>query len=138
MKILVDSNVILDVLLMREDVLSDSYRVIKLCSDNKVEGYAAAHTVTTLFYILRKEFTQVERREMLFDLFTLLEIVSVNDEKIFSALFKFEFQDFEDCVQDECAAEVGADFIVTRNVKDFEGGKVPAVTPEDFLQIYGG
>lgn len=43
MKILVDSNVILDVLLMREGVLSDSYRVIRFCSDRKIEGYAAAH-----------------------------------------------------------------------------------------------
>ncbi len=138
MKILVDSNVILDVLLMREGVLSDSYRVIRLCSDREIEGYAAAHTITTLFYVLRKEFTQVERREMIFDLFTVFKIVSVDFEKLLSAIINFDFKDFEDCVQDECAAAVCADFIVTRNVKDFEGGKVPAVTPEDFLQIYGG
>jgi len=75
---------------------------------------------------------------MLFDLFTVIKIVAVDFEKLLSAILNFDFKDFEDCVQDECAAAVGADFIVTRNVKDFESSKIPAVTPEDFLQIYGG
>lgn len=137
MKILVDSNVILEVLLMREGFISDSYRVIRFCSDRKIEGYAVAHTVTTLFYILRKDFTPDERHEMLFDLFTVIKIVAVDFEKLLSAILNFDFKDFEDCVQDECAAAVGADFIVTRNVKDFESSKIPAVTPEDFIKIFG-
>ena len=51
------------------------------------------------------------------------------------ALEREEFSDFEDCLQDECAKGIGADYIITRNVKDFEQSKVPAITPEQFLEI---
>ena len=80
MRVLVDSNVILDVFLMHES-LSDSYRVMKLCSERKIEGYTAAHTITSLFYILRKKFTPDERREMIFDLFSVLKVVQVDFKK---------------------------------------------------------
>ena len=138
MQILVDSNVILDSLIGRQPFFDQSDAVIKLCAQNKVKGYAAAHTITNMHYILRKTHSDMERRRIILQVFSILEIVPVNYEKLFRAIINVDFKDFEDCVQDECAAEVGADFIVTRNVKDFEGGKVPAVTPEDFLQIYGG
>ena len=135
MKILVDSNVILDVLQMRDAFLSDSYRVLSLCTEDKVEGYAAAHTITNLHYILRKDFKPVERRETVLGVFNVLDIVEINSEMLKTALENFEFKDFEDCLQDECAAKIEADYIVTRNVKDFENSKIPAVTPEDFMQI---
>lgn len=41
----------------------------------------------------------------------------------------------KDCLQDECAKGIGADYIITRNIKDFEQSKVPAITPEQFLEI---
>ena len=65
MVILVDTNVILDVILMRDEFISDSYRVMRLCYEEAsgVEGYAAAHTIPNLWYILRKYFKPVERRE---------------------------------------------------------------------------
>ncbi|MBR1741036.1 MAG: hypothetical protein IJ733_04030 [Lachnospiraceae bacterium] len=48
-----------------------------------------------------------------------------------------DFSDFEDCLQDECAFESGAEYIITCNIKDFANAKVQAVNPEQFLEIYG-
>ena len=57
-------------------------------------------------------------------------------KKLVSAVLNFDFADFEDCVQDECAAAINADYIITGNVKDFQSSKVKAVTPEEFLKIF--
>ena len=135
MVILVDTNVILDVILMRDEFISDSYRVMRLCYEEAsgVEGYAAAHTIPNLWYILRKYFKPVERRENILDVFEVLDIVPFNGEMLQTALKNFEFNDFEDCLQDECAVAVGADYIVTNNVKDFANSRTPALTPEEFI-----
>ena len=133
MQILVDTNVIIDVLLMREGTISDSYRVLQRCYEKKIKGYAAAHGITNLYYILRKDFKPAERREVILSIFDFLEVVQINGEMIMTALKNFEFADFEDCLQDECAVAVGADYIVTNNVKDFAKSKTPALTPEEFI-----
>ena len=136
MRILIDSNVILDSLIGRQPFFDQSDYVIKLCAEKKVKGFAAAHTITNLFYTLRKTHSDIERRQIILKVFSILEIVKVNYQKLLSATLNFDFKDFEDCVQDECAAEVGADYIITRNVKDFKLSKIPAVTPEDFIKIF--
>lgn len=118
---------------MREGFLSDSYRVLQRCYEKKIEGYAAVHSITNIWFILRKNFKPAERREYILDVFTVLNIVPINGEMLQTALKNFEFEDFEDCLQDECAAAVSADYIVTRNVKDFATSKTPALTPEEFI-----
>lgn len=64
-------------------------------------------------------------------------MAGVKQDAVRRALLREEFSDFEDCLQDECAKEVGADYIVTRNVEDFRSSDVKAVTPEEFLRILG-
>lgn len=61
-------------------------------------------------------------------------IEGIDSKKIVTAIENSKFTDFEDCLQDECAVSVGADYIVTRNIKDFLNAKVKAVLPEDFLK----
>lgn len=43
---------------------------------------------------------------------------------------------FIDCLQDKCVKDVGADYIITCNVRDFENSEVPAITPDDFIKAY--
>lgn len=88
------------------------------------------------FYILRKEYSVTQRREILKALCMVFEISEINGEKITKALENNQFEDFEDCLQDECAASVMADYIVTRNIKDFANSKVPAIQPEKFLKLF--
>ncbi len=68
----------------------------------------------------------------------IVKIEGVDSVKIYSAIDNKEFSDFEDCLQEECAVAVSADYIVTRNIKDFTNSKIPAVLPEDLLKKVNG
>jgi predicted nucleic acid-binding protein len=136
MKILIDTNVLIDYLSGREPYFTLADEIIKLCRDKKIVGYMAAHSVPNMFFILRKEYTGEERRTMIKSLFDMLSVSGIDEKTLLPALDRENFKDFEDCLQDECAVAVFADYVVTRNVKDFINGKVTALTPEDFLQEY--
>ena len=64
----------------------------------------------------------------------LLTVVGIDKAKIISALANDDFTDVEDCLQSECAKEFSADYIVTRNVKDFQNSEIPAISPDEFLK----
>jgi len=134
MRVLIDTNVMLDVLMGRQPYFDVADRIIKLCSDKKIEGYMAAHSVPNMFYVLRKSMTDEERREALKYMCQIVKIEGIDSYKIFSAIDNRDFSDLEDCVQEECAVAISADYIVTRNVKDFAASRVPAIMPDAFLQ----
>lgn len=134
MKILVDTNVVIDALIGRQPYFDNTDKIIKLCADKKVQGYLAAHSIPNLFYILRKSMSLEERRHVLLQLCDIFIVEGIDSVKIITAIENRSFLDFEDCLQDECAISVGADYIVTRNVKDFTYAKVKAILPEDFLE----
>ncbi|MCR5763929.1 MAG: hypothetical protein K6G00_11165 [Treponema sp.] len=73
----------------------------------EINGFMAAHSIPNMFYILRKDFKDSERREILLTLTELIPIVSIDHAKIVSALKAQDFSDFEDCLQSECAEEIG-------------------------------
>ncbi len=135
MRALIDTNVLLDFLLGREPYFSNADRIIKLCADKKIQGFMAAHSIPNMFYILRKDMTEEERREMLLNLCDIFAIEGIDSAKIVAALKNSAFKDLEDCLQSDCAKRIRADYIVTRNIKDFAISEVPAILPEDFLKI---
>ena len=137
MRVLLDTNVLLDYLLYRKGY-DDAEQVLQECVQFKIEGYVAAHSIPNIFFILRKVYTEDERRDILANLTSFLSVAEINHEMICSALARKEFCDFEDCRQDECASIVGADFIVSQNIKDYVNSRVPAISPKDFIQIYSG
>ncbi|MBR0485530.1 MAG: PIN domain-containing protein [Oscillospiraceae bacterium] len=135
MKILIDTNVLLDYLSGREPFATDSTEVIRLCSTEQFDGYVAVHSILNLFFILRKSIPDAnQRREKLTELSELFKLVSIDSDMIRHSLKNNDFKDFEDCVQAECAVKAGADCIITRNIKDFEKSPVKAISPEDFLK----
>lgn len=136
MKILLDTNIILDVILMRQPFFEDSYHIMKCCSDKKFEGVLAAHTITNLFYILRKHFSNLEVRNAILKLLTVFKIDVINIEKISRALLNENFADFEDGLQVECATAVKADYIITRDKNDFAESEIPCVTPAEFFNLF--
>lgn len=91
----------------------------------------AAHSIPDIFYILRKDLPENARRELLLKLCEILKVEGLDHLKIVSSLNRWDFSDFEDCLQAECAAAVQADYIVTRNVKDFRKCSIPAITAEE-------
>ena len=133
--VLIDTNILLDIFLNRIEFLENSRKIFDLCKDNVVSGKLAAHTITNLFYILRKNYNEFQRRDIIFSLFEIFDVVAIDKNRLVKALENFSFRDFEDCLQDECACAINADYIITRNSKDFESSMVKALTPEEFLKI---
>ena len=135
MTILVDTNVILDLLLKREPYSIAAQTIITKCAEREVIGYLAAHSIPNLFYILRKNYTQKERRKFIKNLCDIFRISDLNEEKIISAIENEDFTDFEDCLQEECAVEAMADYIVTRNPEDYKGSRVKVILPDEFVKL---
>lgn len=135
MVILIDTNIIIDFLMKRQPYLEDAVKIVSLCTEKKVKGYLAAHTVSNLFYILRKEYSALQRREMLCALCKIFEISEIDKKKILAALENRNVTDFEDCLQMECALEVSAEYIVTRNLDDYADSKITAIDPKGFLKL---
>lgn len=135
MALLIDTNILIDVLCEREEFYLESKKVFDLCCSRKTKGIIAAHSITNIFYILRKGYTDEQRRNLLLSLFKYFNISSVDEQKLRSALIRSDFKDFEDCLQNECAVEEKADCIITRNKKDFENADVKVYTPKEFIKM---
>lgn len=134
-KILIDTNVLLDYLLERDQFFEDAKEVILTCTDGKVKGCIAAHSIPNMFFILRKDYNLKERREVLLNLCKIFDVEGIDKSKLISGLSNEDFSDFEDCLQMECAKSYGADYIVTRNVLDYTTSEIKAITPKDYLKI---
>ena len=133
MRIMVDTNVLLDILQKREPFFADSYQALRKAIEAEAECLLSASAVTDIFYVLRKVLQSPQQaRERVEQLATLVTFADVTGMDIHTALSR-EMQDFEDAVVDAVAERNEADCILTRNTKDFAGSTVPAVTPADFL-----
>ena len=132
--VLIDTNIFIDVLQDRIPFTDNSQAVIGLVTQKKIKGAVAAHSITNLWYILRKTHSDEERRNYLLSLFEIFDVVSIDKNRLVAALENSNFKDFEDCLQDECACAINADYIITRNAKDFESSIVKALTPKEILE----
>ncbi len=135
MAVLIDANLILDVLQKRTPFSDSSEKVLTYCASGKLKGYIALHSVSNIFYILRKHYSAEDRRRLLLGILDFLQIANAQHSDVINALLRNDFPDFEDCLQDECAKQVNANYIITRNVADFSTSDTPALTPVDFLKI---
>lgn len=135
MRILVDTNIILDVLLKREPHNKAAQVILTKCADREIMGYLAAHSIPNIFYVLRKDYSQEERRKFIKNLCEIFRISDLNAEKIVSAIDNEQFLDFEDCLQEECAAAETVDYIVTRNSGDFKLSRVKVIEPDEFVKL---
>lgn len=134
-RILVDTNILLDYLLEREPFFEDAKQVIMSCINGKSNGCIAAHSISNMFFILRKDYSAKERREILLNLCKIFDIEGIDKAKLISGLQNENFSDFEDCLQMECAKSYGADYIITRNVSDYGTSEVKAIMPKDYLKL---
>jgi predicted nucleic acid-binding protein len=132
--VLVDLNVILDVLQLRLPHYPASARVWAAVEDQLLQGYIAAHSVTTMFYLLNKHLGTRTTQQVMKDLLTVFRVAGVDQDIIHEAL-SLGWKDFEDAVQMAAAMAVGADFLITRNPKDFKGGRVALLQPAELPAI---
>ena len=88
-----------------------------------------------MFFILRKDYTVKERREILLNICAIFDVEGIDRAKLLSGLANEEFSDFEDCLQMECAKSYGAEYIVTRNVSDYSVSDIKAILPSEYLGL---
>ena len=130
--ILIDLNIVLDVLQKREPFFDASARLLGLVESGAVTGYVAAHSVTTLFYLIQKDKSAADARAIITNLLQFLQILPVNQNTIEQAL-NLDFRDFEDSVQMITAVQGKVDCLITRNIKDYQPALLPVMQPVDFL-----
>jgi len=132
LKVIIGLNVVLDVLQEREPFYEASASLLAAVETGKIEGYLAAHSVTTLFYLIQKSKSSADARAMITNLLQFLKVAPVNQSTIEQSL-NLDYRDFEDAVQMITAIQCKADYLITRNIKDYKPALLPVIQPVDFL-----
>jgi predicted nucleic acid-binding protein len=132
MRLLIDANIILDVLQNRAEFVEASSLIWKLCETDRATGYVSTLTFANLVYIMRKELAPDKIEEVFQKLNLIFEFADFNSEDLSKAA-QLNWKDFEDAVQSVTAERIHADYIITRNVRDFAESRVVAYTPSELL-----
>ena len=136
MKIIIDTNIALDVLLNRKEFLQSSHHILKLSAQDKITGFFTTNTITDMFYVLYKNSKDaLKSKQAITELIKLIKLESVIPMDISLALAS-NITDFEDAVICFVAKRIKVDYIVTRNAMDFKNSPVPAITPSDFIDRF--
>ena len=135
MKILVDTNIIIDALTSREPFREDAEQIFLLAANQIEDMYITASSATDIYYLVRKHLHSTEKAKgvmtKLYELFYILDVTSADCQE---ALLS-EINDYEDAVISCCAGRNYLDYIVTRNIKDYEKAKIHAILPQEFIKI---
>lgn len=137
MRVLVDTNVVLDVLMAREPHLEHALAVVAAAESGRVRGVLGATTVTTVFDLAAKSAGVEAARRHVGALLELFDVAAVDRTVLVRAL-DAGFDDYEDGVLHEAAAAAGANAIVTRDRSGFRAATLPVFTPEAFLAALQG
>ena len=136
MKILIDTNIILDLIQSREPFSENASKIINSCVKKENEGYISAHSLSDIFFILRKDKTVEERKALILNLCSFF-IVIPEDKNFYTAVCQNnDCNDLEDGLQMKCADFENLDYIVTRDAgKGFNNSPVKVISAENFLNV---
>ena len=135
MKILVDTNVIIDALTSREPFKEDAEQIFMMAANRIEDMYITANSATDIYYLVRKYLHSTEQeKSVMSKLYELFHILDVTAGDCKEALLT-EMSDYEDSVISSCASHNHINYIVTRNIKDYEKSKVQAILPDQLLRI---
>ena len=133
MRILIDTNVLMDVLLARDPFLADSITVLHMCEDDFAEAVVTAKTIADLYYFLRKSLKNEERARSVIQ--KIMGMVTVCDMKApyLEKALDIGNDDYEDAIQAACAKAEGCRMIISRDKKHYEGTGMKCLTPGEFV-----
>ena len=136
MKLLIDTNVVLDVLLRREPFSKTAAEVLNLTQRDDVQEYVSASAITDIYYIANKQMKDRDAvRDLLKRLLMVVSVVAVSEREIQNAL-NLAWGDFEDSVQYSVALLNEMDGIVTRNPSDYQDANIRIWLPEQALELF--
>jgi predicted nucleic acid-binding protein len=134
LKILFDTNVVLDVLLNREPYAPDGIKLFTAVENKIIQGFLCATTITTIDYLCTKAIGRKPAKQAISALLELFSIAEVNRKTLVAAI-ESDFSDFEDAVLYQAGVYVGVDGFVTRNIKDFALAERSIYTPSELCGI---
>lgn len=134
MRVLFDTNVVLDVLLARPPHAAAATDLLEFVSRKELDGVIGATTVSTIFYLAAKAAGAKSARRHIASLLSLFDIAAVSRGVLADAL-ELDFREYEDAVVHEAARHGGASAIVTRDPTGFEGATLRIYSPEELLRL---
>ena len=132
-KILVDTNIVLDLLAKREKYLSEAQSLFTLADKRKVKLFISSLTIANTYYILSQNLKFSDARKILRQFKVLVEVLPM-DNKIIDLSLDSDFKDFEDAIQYYTAIENNIELIITRNLKDFKKSKIPVLSAKNYIE----
>ncbi|MDF9830988.1 PIN domain-containing protein [Parabacteroides sp. PF5-6] len=134
-RLLVDTNIVIDLLARREDFYVEAQELFTLADRGEVELSVSALTFANIYYILCKHHASEHVRKALNKLKILVKTLPV-DDKIIELALHSDFKDFEDAIQYHSALQNHLDMIITRNKKDFKHSRLPVFTAREYLNAH--
>jgi len=133
-KLLIDTNIVLDLLAKRTEYLKEAQELFTLSDRNVLKLYVSSLTFANTYYILSQKMKLSNVRKVLRKFKLLVDVLPV-DDKIIDLSLESEFKDFEDAIQYYTAIENEIDIIITRNLKDFKTSKIPVLTAKAYMEM---
>lgn len=135
MKALIDTNVIVDALTSREPWKESAEKIFLMAANQVMDAYITASSATDIYYLVKKYLHSTEQaKQVVGKLYSLMGILAVTKDECLDALAS-AVSDYEDAVVERTAAKADMDYIITRNVKDYQDGMVKAILPDEFIVL---
>jgi predicted nucleic acid-binding protein len=131
-KLLIDTNIIVDLLSKRKDFYQEVQELFTLADEQEIKLYISSLTFANTHYLLSRELNANEARKILIKFKLLVRILPL-DDKLLDLALSSDFNDFEDAIQYYTALENNLNIIITRNKKDFKTSKLPVLTAKEYL-----
>lgn len=132
MKLLVDTNIILDILCKREGFFENSLQSLEKALTHDMPMISSS-SITDIYYIIRKSLGSDIAKEKLKELISMVKVMDTRESDIEKAL-NCNISDFEDAVVSMIAKRAKCKYILTRNINDFKNSEVPAILPSEFIK----
>lgn len=132
-KAVIDNNVILDYFLERSEFIKSADNIMQLIHSGRLTGLISSNSITDIYYFLKKNFGHQKALNCIEIIDNKIKIITVSRNDIMNSML-LDFNDLEDALVSYCAEREKADYIITRNEKDFLESRVEAISPEEFLK----
>ena len=134
-KVLIDTNIVIDLLAQREPFYKSTSRLFTLASKKQINAYVSSLTLVTTHFVVSRELSETETRKIIRKFKAIINVLDLKESYINTALDS-EFRDFEDAIQYQTAVSNNLEAIITRNKRDFKKSLIPVYTTEEFLELF--
>ena len=138
MKVLIDTNVIIDALTSREPWNESAEKIFIMAANHMMDMYITASLATDIYYLVRKYLHSADQAKQIMEkLYSLVGILTVSGAECIDALAS-SISDYEDAVVERVSVKADMDYMITGNVKDYQQGMIKAISPDDFIALING